>query len=167
MPQFFLSFVSRKKIIKTLKFWPFFTFLGFSERKEVFVYKTLIKQIRNEATHPKLLRLPRLKCFAPSCCCVCVCRIEVFKRAHSFFSALYFLWLLECFAPLNSCQLTLWVHASAYMHADPCSHGVSVSTVSWYQKRPDPTKYFLSRFNLEICVAKKFKRGFLVKICGV
>ena len=37
---------------------------------------------------------------------------------------------LECFAPLNSCHLILWVHASGYVNADPCSEGVSSQLLS-------------------------------------
>ena len=53
-----------------------------------------------------------------------------FIESALLFQCTVFLWPLECFAPLNSCQLTLWVHASAYMHADPCSEGVSWQLLS-------------------------------------
>ena len=50
--------------------------------------------------------------------------------------------------PFNSCQLTPLVHASAYMHADPCSQGVSWPLSSG-AKHTSCNKNFAGRWSLE------------------
>ena len=52
-----------------------------------------------------------------------------------------FLWLLECFASLNSCQLTPSLYGSACTYADGCTHRVSWQLLSEARHSSSHKKY--------------------------